>query len=358
MMLMKISKKSKEELRKKGSVHIPDRIQLSQGAGGSMMESLIENVIAKKLGIKSSFVGSGIDRLEDAGIIDLGDVKLAFTTDGCTVDPMFYPGGSLGSLSVGATINDLLVMGAKPLALSFGLIMEEGLPLDVLNKTLDKMAEVCRESGVPVITGDTKVMEKGKIDKLVINTAGIGIIEGDVISDYGARPGDKIMVSGTMGDHGMSLVALRFGFKSELKSDEAQLWGMMKPMLEIGGITSAKDATRGGFSPNINELARKSNVCFHIHEKSIPIKDEARRLGEILGIDPLSTACEGKLIMTVSPDKAEKILESMKQSRYGKDAAIIGEVQEEPKGKVVLETEVGGSKVLHTPVGELHPRIC
>ncbi len=355
---MKMTKRTKEELRKKGSQHIPDKIELSQGAGGSMMESLIENVIAKKLGIKSSFVGSGVDRLEDAGIIELGGVKLAFTTDGCTVDPMFYPGGSLGSLSVGATINDLLVMGAKPIAMSFGLIMEEGLPLEILKKTLDRMAEVCRESGVPIITGDTKVMEKGKLDKLVINTAGIGIIEGEVISDYGARPGDKIMVSGTMGDHGMGLVALRFGFKSGLKSDEAQLWGMMKPLLDIGGITSAKDATRGGFSPNINELARKSNHCFYIREKDIPIKPEAKRLGEILGIDPLSTACEGKLIMSVRPDKAEQILESMRRHRHGREAAIIGEVRKAPKGKVVMETEVGGKKVLHTPVGELHPRIC
>jgi hydrogenase expression/formation protein HypE len=345
-------------LRRQGSRSIPDRIQLSQGAGGSMMESLIENVIAKKLGIKSSFVGSGVDRLEDAGIIELGDVRLAFTTDGCTVDPMFYPGGSLGSLSVGATINDLIVMGAKPIAMSFGLILEEGLPLDILKKTLDRMAAVCRESGVPIITGDTKVMERGKVDKLVINTAGIGIIKGEVISDYGARPGDKILVSGTVGDHGMGLVALRFGFKSRLKSDEAQLWGMMEPLFEIGGITSAKDATRGGFSPNINELARKSNLCFHVREKDVPIKAEARRLGEILGIDPLSTACEGKLIMTVSPDKAEDVLKSMRRHKHGREAAVIGEVKNAPKGKVVLETEVGGNKILHTPVGEMYPRIC
>jgi hydrogenase expression/formation protein HypE len=177
---MKITKKTIGELRKKGSQRVPKTIQLSQGAGGSMMESLIENVIAKKLKIKSSFVGSGIDRLEDAGIIDLGNIKLAFSTDGCTVDPMFYQGGSLGSLSVGATINDLTMMGAKPIAMSFGLMLEEGLPLKILEKTLDNMAKVCKEAGVPIITGDTKVMEKGKLDKLVINTTGIGIIEGDI----------------------------------------------------------------------------------------------------------------------------------------------------------------------------------
>ncbi len=355
---MEIPKKPIEELRKEGSRHIPDTIQLSQGSGGSMMEALIEKVITKKLGIKSSFVGSGIDKLEDAGIIDLGDIKLAFTTDGCTVDPMFYPGGSLGSLSVSATINDLAVMGAKPLAISFGLILEEGLPLEILEKTLDKMAEVCKESNVPVITGDTKVMERGKIDKLVINTAGVGIITGDIISDYGAQSGDKILVSGTMGDHGISLIGLRFGFESELKSDEAPLWGMMEGLLKIGGITSAKDATRGGFSPNINELARKSNVCFYVHEDKIPIKPEAKRLGEVLGVDPLSTACEGKIIMTVRPDKADEILTSMRQHAYGKEAAIIGEVKKEPNGQVILETEVGGKRVLHTPVGELYPRIC
>lgn len=355
---MKITKKTIEELRKKGSQRIPKTIQLSQGAGGSMMESLIENVIAKKLEIKSSFVSSGIDRLEDAGIIDLGNIKLAFTTDGCTVDPMFYPGGSLGSLSVGATINDLVVMGAKPIAISFGLMLEEGLPLKILEKTLDRMAKVCKEAGVPIITGDTKVMEKGKIDKLVINTAGIGIIEGDIISDYGAKPGDKIFVSGTMGDHGISLIALRFGFKTSLKSDEAQLWGMMKQLFKIKGITSAKDATRGGFSPNINELARKSNVCFYVYEDKIPIKPEAKKLGEVLGIDPLSTACEGKIIMTVKPDKADEILAAMRQNKYGKEAAIIGEIKKEPKGQVILETEIGGKRVLHTPVGELYPRIC
>lgn len=355
---MEIPKRTIEKLRKKGSQHIPKSIQLSQGSGGSMMESLIENVIAKKLSIKSSFIGSGIDKLEDAGIIDLGNIKLAFTTDGCTVDPMFYPGGSLGSLSVGATINDLAVMGAKPIAMSFGLILEEGLPLEILEKTLDKMAEVCKESCVPIITGDTKVMEKGKVDKLVINTAGIGVIEGDVISDYGARPGNKILVSGTMGDHGISLVAKRFGFKTNLKSDEAPLWNMMKELLKIGGITAAKDATRGGFSPNINELARKSNVCFYVYEDKIPIKPEAKKLGEVLGIDPLSTACEGKIIMTVKPDKANEILAAMKQNKYGEEAAIIGEIKKEPKGQVILETEVGGKRVLHTPVGELYPRIC
>ncbi|MCK4823741.1 hydrogenase expression/formation protein HypE [bacterium] len=353
-----IPRRTKEELRRKGSRRIPRTIQLSQGAGGSMMEALIENLIAKRLDIKSSFVGSGIDKLEDAGIIDLGDIKLAFTTDGCTVDPMFYPGGSLGSLSVGATINDLAVMGAKPIAISFGLILEEGLPLDILERTLDRMSAVCKESGVPIITGDTKVMEKGKVDKLVINTAGIGIIQGDIISDYGAQPGDKILVSGTMGDHGMSLVALRFGFQSNLRSDEAPLWHMMEQLLNIGGITSSKDATRGGFSPNINELARKSNVCFYVYEDKIPIKPEAKRLGEVLGIDPLSTACEGKIIMTVEPAKADEILETMRHHKYGKEAAIIGEVRRNPKGQVMLETEVGGRKALHTPVGELHPRIC
>jgi hydrogenase expression/formation protein HypE len=355
---MEIKKRTIEELRKKGSQDIPDTIQLSQGAGGSMMESLIENVIAKKLGIKSSFVGSGIDRLEDAGIIEVGNIKLAFTTDGCTVDPMFYPGGSLGSLSVGATINDLVVMGARPLAMSFGLMLEEGLPLEILKKILDRMAEVCREANVPIITGDTKVMERGKLDKLVINTAGIGIIEGDIISDYGAKPGDKILVSGTMGDHGICLVAKRFGFETNLKSDEAQLWGMMQKLFKIGGITSAKDATRGGFSPNINELARKSNVCFLVHEDRIPIKPEAKKLGEVLGVDPLSTACEGKIIMTVRADKAEEILEAMKQNKYGLEAAIIGEVEKEPKGQVILKTKVGGRRILHTPVGEIYPRIC
>lgn len=343
---------------KKGPTHIPKTIQLSQGAGGSMMEALIEKVIAKKLEIKTTKIGSGIDKLEDAGIIKLGKLKLAFTTDGCTVDPMFYPGGSLGSLSVGATINDLCMMGAVPLAMSFGLILEEGLDIKILEKTLDKMHKVCKDAKVPIITGDTKVMERGKIDKLVINTAGIGIIQNKIISDYGAQPGDKILVSGTMGDHGMMLVALRHGFKTDLKSDEAQLWGMMKNLFKIGGITSAKDATRGGFSPNINELARKSEVCFYIEQDKIPIKKQAKKLGEILGIDPLSTACEGKAIMSVRPNKAEAILKSMQKHKYGKQAAIIGQVKKSPKSKVIIKTETGGERVLPTPVGELHPRIC
>jgi hydrogenase expression/formation protein HypE len=355
---MEKQKRSLSELRVKGEDHIPETIQLSQGAGGSMMEALIEKVIAKRIGVKPGVGVSDIERFEDAGIINLGSIKLAFTTDGCTVDPMFYPGGSLGSLSVGATINDLAVMGAKPIAMSFGLIMEEGLPIETLENTLDRMGEICKEFNIPIITGDTKVMEKGKVDKLVINTAGIGIIEGEMISDYGAKPGDKILVSGTMGDHGICLVALRHGFQTDLKSDEAALWHMMEPLLKIGGITSAKDATRGGFSPNINELARKSNVCFYVEEDKIPLKPEARKLGEVLGVDPLSTACEGKLIMTVKAEKAQEILDSMRQHKYGREAAIIGEIKEAPNGKVILKTSIGGEITLHTPVGELYPRIC
>ncbi|MFH1838457.1 MAG: hydrogenase expression/formation protein HypE [Candidatus Kuenenbacteria bacterium] len=332
-------------------INIPKTIQLSQGAGGRMMEILIEKVIAKPL---------KMTKFEDAGIIQKTKIvknNLAITTDGCSVRPMFYPGGDIGSLSVYATINDLAMMGAKPLAMTFGLFMQEGLDIKILKRVVKEMGRACEIGNCPIITGDTKVLERNKMEGILINTAGVGVIQ-TLISDYGAKPGDKIIVSGTMGDHGLSLIAYRFNFKSSLKSDGAPLWDIVKEMLKIGGVHALKDPTRGGFTPNANELARKSNVCFYIYEDKIPFKKEALALAEVLGIDPLQTACEGKFIMACDSKKADKLLACIKKSKYGKEAAIIGEVRKFPKKRVILETSIGGKKILESPIGEQYPRIC
>lgn len=332
-------------------ITIPKTIQLSQGAGGRMMETLIEKVIAKPLKMTV---------FEDAGIIQKTKIvknNLAITTDGCSVRPMFYPGGDIGSLSVYATINDLAMMGARPLAMTFGLFAQEGLDIKILKRVVKSMGRACEIGNCPIITGDTKVLEKDKMEGILINTAGVGVIQ-TLVSDYGAKPGDKIIVSGTMGDHGLSLIAHRFNFKTSLKSDGAPLWEMVRGMLKIGGVHALKDPTRGGFTPNANELARKSNVCFYVYEDKIPLKKEARALGEILGIDPLQTACEGKFIMTCNSRKASKLLAYIKKSKYGKEAAIIGEVRKFPKKRVILETSIGSKKILEAPIGEQYPRIC
>ncbi len=337
--------------------HSKKLISISHGSGGGMMEDLIEQVIVNSFPLKASKGGRGTDKLEDAGIVDIGDIKLAFTTDGCTVDPPFYPGGDIGQLAVGATINDLAMMGAKPLAMTLAYVIEEGTPIKFVERISKSVGKISKETGVPIITGDTKVMEKGKMDKVTINTAGIGLVQ-ELVSDYGAKPGDFILVSGTMGDHGLALIAKRFGFETKLKSDTYPLWGMVSNLLKIGGIHAMKDPTRGGFAANINELARKSEVCFYVYENKIPLKKEARALSRVLGVDPLQTASEGKIIMAAAPDKAQELLTAMRKHPYGREAAIIGIVKKSPKKHVVLETLAGGKRRLESPIGEIYPRIC
>nr|MDO8044286.1 hydrogenase expression/formation protein HypE [Candidatus Baldrarchaeota archaeon] len=335
-------------------------IELSHGAGGTLMELLIKQIIVPKFK-KRTVGGLGLDDLDDGATIPLNNYEIVITADGHTVDPLFFPGGDIGTLAVSGTINDLAVMGAKPIAITTALIIEEGFPISDLEKILDSMAKVAEETNVAVIAGDTKVMPRNHIDKLVIATSGIGLAKrGQVISDAGLKPGDKIIVTGTLGDHGIALLAVREGldFETELKSDVAPIWETIEAALNIGGITAMKDPTRGGLASALNDLAEKSKVSIWIDEESIPVKEEVRAAAEMLGIDPLEVTNEGKAVIGVNAEYAEEVLGAVRKTKYGKDAQIIGEAKKEKPGYVFLKTVVGGVRVLEKPYGEPIPRVC
>lgn len=331
-----------------------EKIELGHGAGGELMQRLIKEIVTS-LDLKKTQKGSGLDKLEDSGIIDLGDRRIALTTDSYTVSPIFFPGGDIGKLAVCGTVNDLAVMGAEPLALSLSYVVEEGFPFGDLKKITESVNEASKGIGVPIITGDLKVVERGKLDKIIINTAGVGIVN-HLITNYGATPGDKVIVSGSVGDHGLSLLAKRFDLVTDLTSDCCPVWNIVKNVLDIGGVTAMKDPTRGGLATCLNELAQKSNVAFFGREKDIPVKEEARSLGEILGVDPLQTACEGRVVICVNPEHVDDVLKTVK--KIDGNASIVGDVREEPRGRVILETVVGGRRFLEAATGELYPRIC
>jgi len=339
---------------------VEKNIELSHGAGGTLMELLIKQIIVPKFK-KRTVGGLGLDDLDDGATIPLDNYEIVVTADGHTVDPLFFPGGDIGTLAVSGTINDLAVMGAKPIAITTALIIEEGFPISDLEKILDSMAKVAEETNVAVIAGDTKVMPRNHIDKLVIATSGIGLAKrGQVISDAGLKPGDKIIVTGTLGDHGIALLAVREGldFETELKSDVAPIWETIEAALNIGGITAMKDPTRGGLASALNDLAEKSKVSIWIDEESIPVKEEVRAAAEMLGIDPLEVTNEGKAVIGVNAEYAEEVLGAVRKTKYGKDAQIIGEVKKEKPGYVFLKTVVGGVRVLEKPYGEPIPRVC
>jgi len=341
-------------------VSLERTIELSHGAGGTLMESLIKQLILPKFK-KKTVGGLGLDDLDDGASIPLGNYEIVVTTDGHTVDPIFFPGGDIGSLAVSGTINDLAVMGAKPIAITTALIIEEGFPVTDLEKIINSMAKIAEDVNVAIIAGDTKVMPKGHLDKIIIATSGIGLVKkGQVISDAGLKPGDKIIVTGTVGDHGIALLAVREGlnFETELKSDVAPIWETIDAALNVGGITAMKDPTRGGIASALNDLAEKSRVSIWINEDSIPIRKEVRAAAEMLGIDPLEVTNEGKAIIGVKPEYAEKVLEAIRKTKYGKYAQIIGEVEEERPGYVFLKTTVGGIRILEKPYGEPIPRVC
>lgn len=331
-----------------------ERITISHGSGGELMEELIKKIVSK-IFLKKTQKGRGLDKLEDSGIISLGRFKLAFTTDSYTVSPIFFPGGDIGKLAICGTINDLAVMGAFPIAFSLSCIIEEGFKFSDLEKIIDSVNKECEKIGIPIVTGDTKVVERGAIDKIVINTSGIGIVK-RLITNDNAKTGNSIIVSGPIGEHGIALLAKRFGFDTNLKSDCSSILHIVKEAIKVGGIRVMKDPTRGGLAACLNEIAKKSKVCFVIDESKIPIKSESLAIGETLGIDPLQTACEGRVVLVVESDKAKEILKRIK--KFNKEAAIIGKVIKNPKGKVILKTIVGGRRFLDSPIGELYPRIC
>ncbi len=351
-----------------------DRITLSHGAGGAVMQKLIaKNFLDHLGGIESKReVQIPLQNLEDAGIVD----GIIFTTDSYVVKPIFFPGGNIGHLAVSGTINDLSVMGADPLALSLGLILEEGFLISDLDRILESIGKVSRQTNIPIITGDTKVMEKGALDKITINTSGIGKrsryldsnlevvrkfreFQGEWLLDSSLSEGDKIIVSGSVGDHGVTILSSRegYGYETKLESDSAPLNSMISEALKVGGIVSMKDPTRGGLANTLNEWVEKSKVNIEINEDDIPIKEPVIAACEMLGIEVLNIANEGKVVMGVVSEVAGEVLEALKKTEEGKDAAIIGEVKK-GDGTVILNTTVGGKRIVDMPIGDPVPRIC
>lgn len=348
------------------------KISMEHGAGGQQMQSLIGDVILKNIACKTA--GSvGLDALDDGATIALDrpflnrneKAELVMTTDSHVVKPIFFPGGDIGKVAVCGAINDLAVMGARPLAVSCGMILPEGFPLSDLEKIVRSMNAALVEIGVPLITGDTKTVEGSALDSIVMNVTALGISENPV-RDSGLQIGDKIIISGFIADHGMALLTQREGFEfhSDLESDTAPLWKMIEPILAVKtesderAVTAMKDPTRGGVADSLNEMAQKSSVCIRIFEKTLPIREAVITSCEMLGLDPLEIANEGKAVIGVRPEKAEEVLALLKTHPYGKEAAIIGEVTSEKPGKVILISELGSTRYIDVPTGDPIPRVC
>ncbi|MDD5338531.1 MAG: hydrogenase expression/formation protein HypE [Dehalococcoidales bacterium] len=331
-----------------------DKILLAHGSGGKLMHDLIQSFL-------SDIGNPMLDKMDDAAVFDVKG-KLAFTTDSYTVQPLFFPGGDIGKLSVCGTVNDIAMSGAKPLYLSLAFIIEEGLPVAELKKILGSIKKAAAEAGVKIVTGDTKVVNKGCADKIFINTAGVGIVpDGVNISAANARPGDKVILSGNIGDHGIAVLSQREGLKftSPIPSDCAPLNGLAAEMLKATkNIRCMRDPTRGGLSTTLNDFAESSKVGINVAEGQIPIAKAVLAACELLGLDPLYIANEGKLVVVVPAKDAAAVLAAMKKHKYGKNACIIGEVTAEHPGRVVMKTALGASRIIDMPVGELLPRIC
>ena len=333
-----------------------DRILLGHGGGGQLSSQLLESVFLP------AFANPILNRLGDQAILDLPPGRVAFTTDSYVVTPTFFPGGDIGRLAICGTVNDLAVGGARPLYIAAAFILEEGLAIEELRRVVASMRDAAREAGVSVVTGDTKVVGKGSGDKVYIITTGIGIVPAGVnISADSARPGDAVIVSGTIGDHGMAIIAARqdLGLEGTLVSDTAPLNGLVARMLVAGReVHALRDPTRGGLASTLNEIARASKVGVEIDEGSIPLREEVKGACEILGFDPLAVANEGKLVAFVGESDAAAVLDAMRAHPLGRNAVRIGTVTAAHPNLVVLRTAIGGTRVLDPPHGELLPRIC
>jgi len=334
---------------------LKDKILLAHGSGGKLAHELVEKNFLKAL------ANPLLAKLDDSAVFDFHG-KLAFTTDSYVVSPIFFPGGDIGKLAVCGTVNDLAMSGAKPLYLSLSFIIEEGLAQDELSRITGSIHEAAREAEVEIVTGDTKVVHRGSADKLFINTAGVGIIpEGVDISGSNARPRDKVILSGTIGDHGIAVLSRREGlsFSTRLESDCAPLGGLVAEMIGASrNIHCLRDPTRGGLATTLNELARQSGVSIRIEEEKIAVREEVLGACEMLGFDPLYVANEGKLVAIVAEKDVDRILRTVQGHHYGKNATIIGEVRAEHPGRVVMKTLLGASRIVDMMVGDLLPRIC
>jgi hydrogenase expression/formation protein HypE len=317
-----------------------------------------------------------LERLEDQAVFEVAasyhnggaTSRLAYTTDSYVVSPIFFPGGDIGKLAINGTVNDLAMSGARPLHLSSAFIIEEGFGIDELKQILSSMRDAAAEAGVSIVTGDTKVVQKGGADKIFINTSGIGVVESPVnLGANRAQPGDKVILSGTLGDHGTTIMIARgeLELETDIQSDCAPLQSLVADMLDeatrhdsLKGIRCLRDPTRGGLATTLNEIALSAEVCIEIAEELIPVREEVRGACEILGLDPLYVANEGKLVAIVASELAGPLVQRMKQNRYSRDACIIGEVKSEPDGIVAMRTGFGGTRIVDMLVGEQLPRIC
>jgi hydrogenase expression/formation protein HypE len=333
-----------------------DKVLLGHGSGGKLTAQLIRELFVPVLGAS----GPELSRLGDAAVVEVEGVRLAFTTDGFVVQPAFFPGSNIGELAINGTVNDLAMMGARPLFVSAALILEEGLPMAELGAVVASMADACDRAGVRLVTGDTKVVERGSADALYITTSGIGVVpDGVEVGPDRLRPGDVVIVTGPVGSHGVAVMSRRAGieFDSDLVSDTAPLHELVGDMLAAGDVRCFRDATRGGVASVLNELAEASNVSITVVEAGIPVLPQVRAACEMLGLDPLYVANEGVAVAVVAPEDAQPVLEAARANVRGRDAAIVGEVGEGPV-KVGLRTSLGVTRPLIMLAGDQLPRIC
>jgi hydrogenase expression/formation protein HypE len=332
------------------------RITLKQGGGGRAMRTLIEKLFVRDFATLP-FEGVGVGAMDDGAAMRIGDQWLVITTDSHVIHPIFFPGGDIGRLSISGTVNDLAMMGAtEPAALTCSVILEEGFDVDALQKIQQSMVETCRIAGAPIVTGDTKVMGRGELDGIAINTTGIGLTK-TLVRDNGLKPGDKIIVTGSIGEHGLAVMAKRHGidFESDLVSDVAPINGLIETILRYA--TAMKDPTRGGVASSLHEMGSKSGVGIVVQEQAVPVTHAVRAVGEMLGIDPLNVANEGKAVIGVRRVDADRVVEILRSHPLGRHAAVIGTCVQERPGSVILDTGFG-KRLLAEPDGEPLPRIC
>jgi hydrogenase expression/formation protein HypE len=334
-----------------------ERITLAHGSGGKATHTLVEAVFLE------AFRNPLLEQMEDQAVFTVGNARLAFTTDSYVVSPMFFPGGDIGELAVNGTVNDLAMSGARPLYLSAGFVLEEGFPVADLQTITASMAAAARAAGVQIVTGDTKVVQKGKADGCYINTAGVGVLERPItLGAAHVKPGDVVLVSGPIGDHGITIMLARgeLDIESDVVSDTAPLADLVAGLLDAcgDGVHCLRDATRGGVATILNEVAATAEVAVVVDERSVPVRDEVRGACEILGIDPLYVACEGRLVAVVAGEVADAALAALRAHPLGAQAAVIGRVKDDPPTLVLLHTEFGGTRIVDMLIGDPLPRIC
>ena len=338
------------------STSTPSSIQLDQGSGGRATHELVREIFVE------AFRNDALLEMNDSALVTVPDGRLALTTDSYVVDPVVFPGGNIGSLAVHGTVNDLAMRGARPLYLTVGFILEEGLSLDLLRDVVGSMAAAAREAGVLIVAGDTKVVPRGKADKVFINTAGVGVVPSGIdVAGQNAAPGDVVLINGTMGDHGLAVLCKREGlaFENEIRSDSASLNGLVEALLAVfPGVHVLRDPTRGGVATTLNEIAQQSQVGICLEEAALPIGADVAGACEMLGLDPLYVANEGKVLVIVPPEGEEAALGVMREHPLGRRACRIGRVTSDDPGRVVLRTRIGGHRLVDMLRGEQLPRIC